>query len=96
MNVKKIKRKCDVRGCGNTDSFCISRSRELGGSVIICKRCLSEALEELSPPTEAETTPADIEEQEADGDKVFKCEKCGKEYKSAAGLKKHKCGGEAQ
>ena len=40
MYAKRLKRKCSVRGCKNTDTFAISRTRELGGSVIICKSCL--------------------------------------------------------
>lgn len=44
MNVKKIKRKCSVRGCRNIDTFAISTTREMGGSVIICKECLKDAL----------------------------------------------------
>lgn len=44
MNVKRIKRICDVRGCKNTDSFALSKFREMGNSVIICKDCLKDAL----------------------------------------------------
>ena len=44
MYIKKLKRKCSVRGCKNTECFAISRSRELGNSIIICKSCLQEAL----------------------------------------------------
>ena len=44
MNVKKVNRLCTVKGCKNTASYAISRSSEYGG-IIICKDCLSEALE---------------------------------------------------
>ena len=44
MYVKKIKRICDVRGCKNTEVFALSKSRDMGNSVIICKDCLKEAL----------------------------------------------------
>lgn len=44
MYVKKIKRKCGVRGCKNTESYAISKSREMGNSIIACKECLEEAL----------------------------------------------------
>lgn len=44
MNVKKIKRICGVRGCKNTESFALSKFREMGNSVIICKDCLKDAL----------------------------------------------------
>ncbi len=44
MYVKKIKRICGVRGCKNTDVFALSKTREMGNSVIICKDCLKDAL----------------------------------------------------
>lgn len=44
MNVKYIRRKCGVRGCKNIGSFSLSRTREMGNSVIICKECLKQAL----------------------------------------------------
>ena len=44
MHSKKLHRKCSVRGCKNTESFVISLTRELGGSVIICRECLEKAL----------------------------------------------------
>lgn len=47
MNFKRVKRKCFVRGCKNTDCFHISRNREIGNSVIICKECLRDALESV-------------------------------------------------
>ena len=45
MRVRKIRRKCGVRGCRNTESFMISRTHEVGNSVIICKKCLQDTLE---------------------------------------------------
>ena len=47
MYVKKIKRKCGVRGCRCTESYAISRSREMGNSIIACESCLVEALAEI-------------------------------------------------
>lgn len=44
MNVKRVKRLCTVKGCKNTDSYAISRSSEMGG-IIICRDCLTAALE---------------------------------------------------
>lgn len=44
MNVKRLRRKCSVRGCGNTGSYVISRTREMGYSVIICRECLEQGL----------------------------------------------------
>ena len=54
MFVKKVKRKCSVRGCKNTECFAISRTREIGNTVIICKSCLGNALaslDEVDPET---------------------------------------------
>lgn len=55
MYAKKIKRKCGVRGCKNTVSYAISKSREMGNSIIMCKDCLMDALatiEEQNKPIE--------------------------------------------
>ena len=38
--LRRVKKKCEVRGCRNTDSFAVSKTREPGNSVIICKECL--------------------------------------------------------
>lgn len=48
MYVRQVKRKCNVRGCKNTECFAISQTREVGNTVIVCKSCLSSALESLS------------------------------------------------
>jgi hypothetical protein len=48
MYVKKLKRKCSVRGCKNTDTFAISLSSEVGGQVIICKSCLEAGCKAVS------------------------------------------------
>ena len=45
MNVKKLKRKCSVRGCKNIETYAISKTREMGNSVIICKECLKSGYE---------------------------------------------------
>ena len=61
MYVKKIKRKCGVRGCKNTESYAISKTREMGNSIIACKECLLEALaqiEEQNKPVVEEFTEA--------------------------------------
>lgn len=60
MNVKKIKRKCGVRGCKNTESFIISKTREMGNSVIMCRDCMLEALkatEGYSEPEKVKKAP---------------------------------------
>lgn len=61
MYVKKIKRKCGVRGCKNTESYAISKTREMGNSIIACKECLLEALaqiEEQNKPISFAEAPA--------------------------------------
>lgn len=64
MFIKKIKRRCDVKGCKNTDTFCISRSSEIGNSVIICRNCLSEALKAaetyIEPEKAAMSNPPEL------------------------------------
>ena len=56
MFVRQVKRKCNVRGCKNTDCFAISRTREIGNTVIACKSCLGEAIgaiNEIDPKTKS-------------------------------------------
>lgn len=55
MKVKKIKRKCGVRGCKNIDNvFIISKTREMNNSLIMCTDCMKSALAEaenyVEPP----------------------------------------------
>ena len=47
MNIAMVKRKCNVRGCREVQSFAISKTRETGMSVIICKNCLEEAIKSV-------------------------------------------------
>ena len=47
MNVKKIKRKCAVKGCRNVEAYTISRVRDFGDTVLICESCLKEALDAI-------------------------------------------------
>ena len=68
MFVRKVKRKCNVRGCRRTDCYAISRTREAGNSVIICKGCLDDAIGAIAvmapdagsniPPMEKKAAPA--------------------------------------
>lgn len=44
MKIKRVKKICDVAGCRNRDCFYISRAGG-SGSVIICRDCLTEALD---------------------------------------------------
>lgn len=59
MYIKKIKRKCNVRGCKNTETYAISKSREMGNSIIACKECMLEALAEI----ELKYAPAEVVEE---------------------------------
>lgn len=45
MYIRKVKRRCGIRSCKNTECFAVSRTREAGNTVIICKSCLQSALE---------------------------------------------------
>ncbi len=54
MYVRRVKRKCGIRGCKNTDCFAVSRAREIGNTVIICRDCLAGALGELDGKAEPE------------------------------------------
>jgi hypothetical protein len=64
MYIKKLKRKCGVRGCKNTETYAISKSREMGNSIIACKDCLVDALttieEQNKPIEEAKPVPASL------------------------------------
>ena len=45
MFVKKFRRKCDVRGCKNTmNVYLLSKRREFGNTVSVCRDCLEKAL----------------------------------------------------
>lgn len=68
MFVRQVKRKCSVRGCKCTDSFAISRTREIGNTVIICKSCLGKALgaiDEIDPSTKSNIPKAERTEAPA-------------------------------
>ena len=101
ITAKKVKRKCNVRGCRNTASYSISHYREGGNTVIICKDCLKEALNVIEGPKNKELEmmengnpemPADDKASKPDG---LICPKCGRVYKNGPAYKKHmeQCGG---
>ena len=73
MNVRKIKRKCMMRGCKNTESYSLSLTREMGNSVILCAECAKKAYEtinEYEKPKEEvkklKTEPKNLEENNED------------------------------
>lgn len=45
--VRKLKKKCMIRGCGNTESFALTRSSSETGNVYICASCLAEGLSQV-------------------------------------------------
>lgn len=55
MYVKRAKRKCGVRGCHNTVSFSVSRTREIGNTVVICAECAKMVTEAI--PEYEKTAP---------------------------------------
>lgn len=60
MFARQVKRKCSVRGCKNTDCVAISRTREVGNTIIICKSCLGDglkAIDEINPKTKSNIPP---------------------------------------
>lgn len=125
MNVRKVKRKCNVRGCKNTDCFAIARTHEIGNGVIICRSCLQEglaAVEEYNPCNKKEkrnrqppplffntiargqSTATKIQPESVEGgsditnldsdlsedkEQPIHCTRCGKQFKSKAGLSRH-------
>ena len=61
MFVKKFKRKCDVRGCKNTaDVFLISKRREMGNTIAMCRDCMKEALK----ATESYVEPVKVKKED--------------------------------
>ncbi len=48
LYVRKVRRKCNVRGCRCIDSYAISWTKEAGNTIIACKKCLEEAVKEIN------------------------------------------------
>lgn len=55
MYARKLRRRCDVRGCKETVTYSLSRTRENGNTPIMCEKCLKEALEAVR---QCKTEPA--------------------------------------
>lgn len=56
MYIRRVKKKCSVRGCKESNCIAISRSREIGNTVIICRSCLTDALSDVDKmPAEEKT-----------------------------------------
>ena len=88
MFVKRFKRKCDVRGCKNiTDVYLISKRREMGNTIAMCRDCMKEALastenyveavkvkkepKTLFPHPELEVTLSSVAEKEPEPQEVI-------------------------
>lgn len=105
MNVKKIRHICNVRGCKNTAAYTVSRTREMGNSIIICSDCAKEickAINEYDPRQDKKKHvkeppalfyPQNIKKRlvSEEDEKVisFVCDQCKKEYKTEKGLEQH-------
>lgn len=59
VNIHKVNRMCSVKGCHNTDCYAISNSGEFGG-VIICEKCLSDALAAVKTAKETGSAKASV------------------------------------
>ena len=67
MYIKKIRRKCGNRGCKNTENvYALSKTREMGNSVIICEECMRDALktiDEAKQPIKVEKVEEPVVEE---------------------------------
>ena len=59
--IRKVHRKCMMKGCRSTTSYHISLSREIGNSIIICRDCAQKALKMIDE-FEGRNAPSDVEE----------------------------------
>lgn len=78
MCIKKVKRKCYIKGCKNTECFAISRTRELGNTIIVCKDCLEEALSSISKMSPEENANVPVIENSAVPSLFFNAEAMGR------------------
>lgn len=47
MNVRRLRRICSVMGCSNMDTYNITQTEEYVNPVIICEKCLRQAIEAI-------------------------------------------------
>lgn len=94
MYIKRIKRKCCVRGCKNTETFAISKSKEMGNSIIVCEKCLKQAIEAIeSLPSPSNTgTKKESEAPQLFFNPAFAFQKAREAEKDSEALKCEYCG----
>lgn len=64
MYVKKIRRRCGNRGCRSTSNvYAISKTREMGNSIIVCEDCLREALKTIEEANKPVVAPTETVEE---------------------------------
>ena len=100
--IKKVHKKCMMKGCTNRASYQISLSREIGNSIIICKDCANRAVQMIDDyeknhsTAKAVDTAEDATEtisevaDETEVEAVFLCDNCGKEFQTERGLNAHR------
>ena len=76
MNIKKIKRRCEVRGCRNkVDAYLIAKTREVWNTPCICKECLKDALSSIEAlekaKNEADVTISSVADNEPEPNEVI-------------------------
>lgn len=63
-SVRRVRRICDVKGCRNTDCYSISKSRETGNSIIMCRECLAGGLDAIEEVQKNSPAPKETEKRE--------------------------------
>lgn len=105
MRVVRLRKKCMVRGCGNLETYAISRGWSEIGNVFICENCLKDALEGIAEARKKKEQTAkavdekvDEIEKSVDDDETVEevitetkciCTECGKEFDTVKGLNAH-------
>lgn len=59
LNVRRVKRICDMRGCKETDCFSFARGNEFVNPIILCKNCVKDMYNIVFPSSEVEAPASD-------------------------------------
>ena len=73
--IKKVHKKCMMKGCQNRSSYHISLSREIGNSIIICKDCANRAVQMIDEYDKNNSTAKAVDTAEDATDGVILNEK---------------------